>query len=153
MATSSNTFNSDTQPIKRRGKSAKTIMLDAIREEASIGLKESSSKDDAEKAFFKHVAKRAFNLEDPNSTACLKIMADKGWGNIKPVNDFVEFEFSEDAEPHIQAAQVMKAAAEGDLAPDVANMFIQSIKAMIDIAEYTDLKERIAKLEALVDGK
>ena len=46
----------------------------------------------------------------------------------------------------------MSAAARGLIPPDIANTFIQSIKSMIDIEEYTSLKERIAKLEETLNG-
>ena len=36
---------------------------------------------------------------------------------------------------------------------DTGNTFIQSIKAMIDIEEYTDLKDRIDKLEKALNGQ
>ena len=55
--------------------------------------------------------------------------------------------------PHIQAAHVLAAIAEGEIPSDIGNVFVQSIKAMIDIEEYTDLKERIIKLEETLNGE
>ncbi|RKW71286.1 hypothetical protein, partial [Bacillus sp. L75] len=81
------------------------------------------------------------------------LLADKGWASVKPSSEMINFNFDEDALPHIQAAQVMKAAAEGRIPPDIANTFIQSIKAMIDIEEYTDLKTRIENLEKVLAGE
>ena len=64
-----------------------------------------------------------------------------------------------DADPQTQEfpavsapPQVMSAAAKGLIPPDIANTFIQSIKSMIDIEEYTDLKDRIEKIEAALNG-
>lgn len=136
-----------------RGRSNKTLIIEAIREASLIGLNEKSTNEQCEKAFFKHVAVSAFNLEDQNRGMCLKLLADKGWSSIKPTNDLVTFEFDEEARPYVQASQVMTAAAKGVIPTDIANTFIQSIKAMIDIEEYTDLKERIEKLEAALNGE
>jgi hypothetical protein len=145
-------FSSTNQP-KGRGKSTKTLILDMLREESLLELDSKSSKQDAEKAFFKHVALRATNFEDPNSGMCLNLLANKGWANVKPSNETVSFDFDQAAEPHIQAGQVMLAASSGIIPPDIANTFIQSIKAMVDIEEYVDLKARIEKLESALNGE
>ena len=138
--------------LPARGKSKKNLILDMLRAKAMLGLKAKSTNEQAEQAFFHHVAESAFNLEDNNRGMCLKLLADKGWASVKPSSELIEFEFDDKADPHIQAAQVMSAAARGLIPPDIANTFIQSIKSMIDIEEYTSLKERIAKLEETLNG-
>ena len=153
MATSSTTFGTDNQPSKGRGRSAKNLILEMLREESLIDLTPESTKEGAEKMFLKHIAVRAFNAEDSNSGMCLSLLANKGWPNLKPSNETVQFEFDKDAPPHVKASQVMYAAANGLLPPDIANTFIQSIKAMIDIEEYTSLKDRIEKLEKALSGE
>jgi len=65
----------------------------------------------------------------------------------KSVNELVEFTFPKKAKPHEQAAAVLEAIAKGVIPNDVGNTFIQSIKAAIDIEEYTDLKTRIEEIE------
>ena len=47
----------------------------------------------------------------------------------------------------------MKGIADGVIPPDIGAQFVSSIKSMIDIEEYTDLKERIEKLEATLNGE
>jgi hypothetical protein len=152
MAKSSTTFNEESQPSRRRGRSNRTIILEMMKEQSMLDLDESSTKEQCEKAFFKEVATSAFDPEDSNRGMCLTLLANKGWSNVKPSNEMVEFDFDINAEPHMQAAQVMKAASEGCIAPDIASSFISSIKAMVDIEEYTDLKARIEKLEAVLNG-
>ncbi len=66
---------------------------------------------------------------------------------LKATSPMVEFNFTKESEPHIQASEVLQAVSNGQLAPDIGNMFIQSIKAMIDIEEYTNLKQRIEEIE------
>ena len=151
MATSPTTLKKGDN-LPARGRSAKTLILEMMREESLIGLNDGSTKEQCEKAFLKHIASRAFNAEDPASGMCLTLLTNKGWPNLKPSNETVEFEFDKEALPHIQASQVMYAAANGFIPPDIANTFIQSIKAMIDIEEYTNLKDRIEKLEAALNG-
>tara|TARA_R110000851_G_C13069232_1_gene564723 strand:- start:1681 stop:2142 length:462 start_codon:yes stop_codon:yes gene_type:complete len=151
MATSPTTLKKGDN-LPARGRSAKTLILEMMREESLIELNPKSTKEQTEKAFLKHIAVRAFNSEDPNSGMCLSLLTNKGWPNLKPSNETVEFDFDKDALPHVQASQVMYAAANGFIPPDIANTFIQSIKAMIDIEEYTDLKERIIKLEETLNG-
>jgi len=152
MANSSTTLKKGDN-LPGRGRSAKTLILEMMREESLIDLTPKSSKEEAEKAFLKHIAVRAFDTEDNNSGMCLTLLSNKGWPNLKPSNETIHFDFDEDALPHIQAAQIMKGAACGQIPPDIANTFIQSIKAMIDIEEYTDLKTRIEKLEAALNGE
>ena len=67
--------------------------------------------------------------------------------DVKSVSPMVEFEFPKDAKPHIQASHVLYAMSKGLIQSDIGNVFIQSIKSMIDIEEYTDLKERIERIE------
>lgn len=151
MASSSTTLKKGDN-LPARGRSAKTLILEMFRENSLLELNGKSTKEEAEKAFLKHIATRAIDPEDSNSGMCLNLLANKGWPNLKSSNETVEFDFDREALPHIQAGQVMFAAANGLIPPDIANTFIQSIKAMIDIEEYIDLKARIEKLEKALSG-
>ena len=111
MATSTTTLKKGDN-LPSRGRSAKTLIIEMMREESLIDLSPKSTKEQAEKAFLKHIAVRAFNPTDPNSGMCLSLLTNNGF-----------------------------------IPPDIANTFIQSIKAMIDIEEYTSLKERIEAIE------
>ena len=148
----SNTTLKKGDNLPARGRSNKTIILEMLREKGHLSLGKDATKEEAEKAFFHNVATSAFDLEDQNRGMCLKLLADKGWASVKPSSEMIEFEFDINAPPHVQAAQVMKGVSEGKISPDIGNTFVQSIKAMIDIEEYTDLKERIEKLEATLNG-
>ena len=150
MATSKTTLKKGDN-LPARGRSNKTLILETLREKGHLKLRKNSTKDKAEKAFFNEVATAAFNLEDQNRGMCLKLLADKGWASVKPSSEMINFDFSELDLPHVQAAKVMKAAADGLIPPDIANTFIQSIKAMIDIEEFTNLKDRIMALEKLIN--
>ena len=147
MAITKTSFSKTKQPTRGRGKSTKTVILDAIRECALDGLPTNAPKDKVEKAFFKHVAKEAFNPDGSNSSMCLKLLADKGWANLKPSNELVTFPFDPNAELHVQAGQVLNAVALGDLPSDIANNFINSISSMLKIQELTDFEERLRAIE------
>lgn len=136
-----------------RGRAKRTLILDAIIKESLLDLDKSATRDEAEGALFGHMAKRALTIDDQNSGMILKILMDKGWASLKSNSELVNFEFSKDAKPHVQAAQVLKAASDGVIPPDIANTFISAIKSMIEIEEYTDLKDRIVKLEAALSGE
>lgn len=150
MATSKTTLKKG-ENLPARGKSKKNLILDMLKAKSMLDLKKKSTNEEAEQAFFHHVAESAFNLEDNNRGMCLKLLADKGWASVKPSSELIEFDFDDKALPHIQAAQVMSAAAKGLIPPDIANTFIQSIKSMIDIEEFTNLKDRIMALEKLIN--
>ncbi len=133
-------FSKDKQPTKRkpRGKSERTKILDAMKR---MGRTETG--------FYNELITRAFN---PDDNFTFKEVLSRISPIPKAVSPMVEFTFPKDAKPHTQAAFVLDAVATGRIPSDIGNMFIQSIKSMIDIEEYTDLKDRIEKLESLLDG-
>lgn len=135
MVAKKNTFSKDKQPRKRkpRGKDKRTLILDAMKREGKT-----------QESFYDMLIQRAFDLED---NFAFKEVLTRMYPVPKAVAPMVEFEFPKKAKPHIQAAHVLEAVSKGVIPSDIGNMFIQSIKAMIDIEEYTDLKERIIKIE------
>lgn len=132
-------FNKDNQPKKGRGKSERTKILDAMKRQAKT-----------EDGFYDELVTRAFNPED-NFT--FKEVLARMSPIPKAVSPVYKFDLPKSAKPHEKADYVLTAIAEGDLPSDIGNICIQAIKAMIDIEEYTDLKERIIKLEAALNGE
>lgn len=134
-------FDSDNQPSQRRGrgKSERTKILEAMGRAS-----------ESEDSFYDMLIVSAFNPEDSFAKSeLLKRMAPLK----KPTMPEVEFEFDEGAKPHVQASQIMKAAADGLIPPDIANTFVSSIASMMKIQEITDLEERLKALEAIKDEK
>lgn len=133
------TFTEDKQPLKRRGKSERTKILEAMER-----------KEKTEDGFYDLLVQRAFNPEDQF-----------GFGEMlkrispipKQVAPNISFDFDKKLKPHDQAAQVMNAIATSKIPPDLGVLFVHAIKSMIDIEEYTDLKERIEKLEVVLNGE
>lgn len=142
-------FSSDYQPSERpnRGRSQRTIILESIREASLIDLNEKSTKEEVEKAFIKHTAKRAFDVDDQNSAMLLKLLWDKGWGSIKSTQASVNIDLDVNASALEQVKVVLAAMADGDIPPDVASSVIGSIKDVISISEHTELAERIKSIE------
>jgi hypothetical protein len=138
-------FDANNQPKERkpRGRSNKSKVLEGIME----ALPNCETKEEAEAAYFKHVALRAFDLEDKDSPTLLKLLGDKGWGSAKPSLDCVSFDFPMDGTPAQRAFAVIEAISNETLAPDIGVMIVGIVKDAIIIEESTDLKERINAIE------
>ena len=136
-------FTEDQQPTKRRGKSNKSKVLEGIKA-AVTGCE---SKEEAEKEYFKHVAERALNPDDKDSSTLLKLLGDKAWSSVKPSVAPVEFDFPVDGTPTEKSLSIIDAIATGTIAPDIGQMMVGIIKDAVMIEEGTDLKLRIEELE------
>jgi len=128
-------FSKENQPKVKRGrcKSERTKILEAMQRAGKT-----------EEGFYDLLIERA---NDPDDNFTFKELLSRFSPIPKAVSPLVEFEFPKDAKPHVQAAYVLAAVSEGIIPSDIGNVFVQSIKAMIDIEEYTDLKERIEAIE------
>lgn len=133
MAKTKTSFTKKAQPKSRRGKTERTKILEAMKR---AGVTESG--------FYDMLVERATDAED-NFT--FKELLVRMSPIPKAVAPLVKFEFPKKDKPHIQAAYVLDAVSKGIIPSDIGNTFIQSIKAMIDIEEFTNLKERIEKIE------
>lgn len=135
-----------------RGKSNKTRLLEAIRQECLLNLSPDSTKEEAEIAHFRHVAMRAYSGEaDKDSGMLLKHLGDKCWPNLKPVMGTVEFDFDPSADESTQAKQILAAASSGIITPDVAQMFVGMMASMLKVEEVTEIKDRLERLEELLE--
>tara|TARA_R110000851_G_scaffold332318_1_gene508084 strand:- start:42 stop:497 length:456 start_codon:yes stop_codon:yes gene_type:complete len=151
MAKSSTTLGGGDN-LPARGKSNKTRILEAMRAVAFEGLTGASTKEECEIAFFKSVVKRASNVDDKDSAQMIKVLADKGWASVKPVMDMVAFEYPENGTITQRANAILKAVADGLLAPDVGLSLLSGMEKASTIEANSELKDRIEKLEALING-
>lgn len=147
MAKTKTSFTNDDQPEKRRGRSFKNKMLDIIREEALIEAKPDMSDKDAEKAYLTHFARRAFNAEDNASPMLSKELLSKSYPSLKSTMPTVNFDFTVKATASEQANEIIKAASEGVIPPDVAQIFITSLASMMKIEEVTEIANRLTEIE------
>ncbi len=134
-----------------RGRAFKTILFDVMRETSQLGLTPESTKDDAEKAFITHAAGRAFDPTDTASSTILNEFMKRTFPPLKPTGEAVKFNFPLDGTATERTASVLKAVSDGEIPVDVGQTIIGIIKDSVIIEEGTDLKERIAKLEALIN--
>lgn len=146
MATSSTTFKAG-ESNPGRGKSFKNKLLEVIRAESLINATPETTKEEAEKLYLTHVAMRAFDSTDNASGTLLKELLNKSYPTLKSTMPTVDFEFNKNAKPVDQASQILKAASDGIIAPDVAQIFISSIAAMMKIEEVTEIANRLSEIE------
>lgn len=133
MAKSGTTFGKNKQPSKGRGKSERTKILEAMKREGKT-----------ENGFYDLLIQKAFNVKDKFT---FKELLARMSPIPKAVSPVYKFDLPKNSKPHEKADYVLTAIADGDLPSDIGNICIQAIKAMIDIEEYTDLKERIEAIE------
>lgn len=135
-----------------RGRSNKSLILEALRRESFENLTENSSNEESTVAFFQHIIRRAQSGEaDKDSGMLLKWLGDKGWASLKPVMGAVEFDFDVNATESEQAKQILKAASEGHITPDVAQMFVNMMTGMLKIEEVTEIKQQLSELQEVVE--
>lgn len=139
MAKSSTTFGKDKQPSKGRGKSERTKILAAMERAGKT-----------EDGFYDLLMEKAFN---PDDNFTFKELLNRISPMPRAVNPLYEFDLPKNSKPYEKAGFVLDAISTGILPSNIGNDCIQAIKAMIDIEEYTDLKERIEKLEATLNGE
>ncbi|VVD90822.1 hypothetical protein PCO31110_01610 [Pandoraea communis] len=127
-------FTSDNQPAKRRGKTPKTLLLEALKNEAGID----------EAAFYELIVRRAITGEDPMLTR--EILA-----RLQPIHKAtlpdVQFEIPRGTAPVDKVVAIIDAVADGKCPPDVGDMMIGMIKNMLDIYNVTELAEKVRRIE------
>ena len=144
------TFTANNQPDsdkKKRGKSFKTLLMDAIQEDSLLELKDNPTKEDIERAFIKHVAVRATDIKDKDSATLLKELLSKSYPALKSALAPIKFDLPENPTPIETADAVMKAVSDGHIPPDIGVMLIQAAKHSIDIEMATEVKDRLAAIE------
>ncbi len=146
-------FGPDYQPENRRHKSFKTLLLQTLKEQALVECGEDATRDEMELAFIGSIARRAYDLKDPSSGMLLKEMLVRAYPALKPTMPLIEFEFDRSGSVGEQVAQILQAASSNQVPPDVANIFVQTLKAAIDIEAATDLKARIEHLESVLNDR
>lgn len=127
--------------------SNKNRVLEGILASSRAGLTGKATRDDAEIAFFKKIADRAFDSEDKDSGMLLRFLGDKAYSSMKPTLGCVEFEFPSEGSPTDKALAIVNAMATAKLPPDIGTLMIGIIKDSVIIEEGTDLKERIESIE------
>ena len=134
-------FSEDKQPVKRRGKAQRTLLLDALKEQSYD-----------EGSFYKLILERAMNPNDPASAMLMKEVLTRLYPNAKPTMPLVEFELPSNSTPVKKVEALEKAVSDGSIPGDLAKVMVDIIKSGLEIGEITDLKDRIEALEAALNG-
>lgn len=149
-------FDSEYQPTRRRTRDKLTLVLESIREANLLDLDETSSRETAEKAVFKFLAKAAFmpSVEEAQlSNTALNLLIKKAWPDNKPTAEKVEFDYDKSSSPSDNANAVLDAVSKGDLAPDIGQMLIGMIKDTLQIVESTELIKRLEEIEKSLSAR
>lgn len=140
-------FTNDDQPDKRRGRSFKNKLLDVIKSESLIGANSKMDHSKLETLYLTHFAKRAFDPGDAASPMLSKELLSKSYPSLKSTMPTVNFNFTVKATASEQANEIIKAASEGVIPPDVAQIFITSLASMMKIEEVTEIANRLTEIE------
>lgn len=152
-------FSSDHQPANRgrRGKDKRTLLLEAIMEtvnattEGSLKDIHLRDKDEAEKLFNMTLVSRAMNRNDSASAALMKEMLDRLHPTNKATLPAIEFPFRENGSASEKIEDVQAAVADGTLPVDMGNTMVNMIVAGIKVFEVTELAERLARIEEMLN--
>ena len=123
-----------------RGKAKRTLFLEAIREQTGQD----------EGGFYRKVVERAMNADDPASSVLMKEVLSRLYPASKPTLPIVEFELTGDT-PIERVRQIETAIADGSIPADVAKIMVDIIKSSIEIEKITELADRIANIERMLD--
>lgn len=134
----------------KRGKDKKTLILDAMRSKALAGVKKGATNDEVETVFFGKIAERAFNDDDPSSAQFMKMLIERVSPALKPSGEKVNFDFDSSLPPCEKADQIIIAASDGIISPEVANIFISSIASMLKIEEVTELRKEVEEIKKML---
>ena len=139
-------FSSTNQP-KGRGRSKKTLILDALRKQAFQGLSAKATTEECERAWFSHLVSCVIDPENKDSGLCLRLITERGWAAIKPSSELVTFDFDPSASATQKAEQILKAVSDGIVPMDYGERFISAINSTTNIEANTELKAEIERIK------
>ncbi|MBU9639587.1 MULTISPECIES: hypothetical protein [Burkholderia cepacia complex] len=137
----SNAFGPGNQPTpgNTRGKSSKTKILNALKKKMNW------SEDD----LYEHIVSEAFvNNNKDMIEIVIKTAVPIPKTTLQPVN----FQYDRNAAYHEKCEVILEAVAAGQIAPDVGQELIYTIKHIASIHEVTELEKRLNDLEDLLRG-
>ena len=130
-----------------RGRSKFSLLMDVIKESSMLDLTPKATQEEAQKAFMKHVASRAFEPSDPVSGQLLSSLINRCFPAIKPVMPECDLGFVDGDSIDDMAAKIVTAAGGGAISPDVAAALMGLLKDKAIINEKGELMRRLEELE------
>lgn len=130
-----------------RGRSKLSLLMDVIKENSMLELTPKATQEEAQKAFMRHVAKRALDPSDPVSGQLLSSLINRCFPAIKPVMPECDLGFADGDSIDDMAAKIVSAAGSGTVSPDVAAALMGLLKDKAIINEKGELIRRLEELE------
>lgn len=130
-----------------RGRSKFSLLMDVIKESSMLELTPKATQEEAQKAFMKHVASRAFEPSDPVSGQLLSSLINRCFPAIKPVLPECDLGLQDGDTIDDMAAKIVSAAGSGTVSPDVAAALMGLLKDKAIINEKGEIMRRLEELE------
>ena len=133
MAANSTTFGKGKQPSKRRGKSERTKILEAM-----------SRAGKTEEGFYDELVARA---ENPDDNFTFKELMSRLSPIPKAVAPTIKFDLDENGKNREKAEQIIVGISKGNIPPDLGNQLIVSMSSLMNIKEKTEFEDRLKAIE------
>lgn len=133
MAANSTTFGKGKQPSKRRGKSERTKILEAM-----------SRAGKTEEGFYDELVARA---ENPDDNFTFKELMSRLSPIPKAVAPTIKFDLDENGTISEKAEQIIVGISKGNIPPDLGNQLIVSMSSLMNIKEKTEFEDRLKAIE------
>ena len=133
MAANSTTFGKGKQPSKRRGKSERTKILEAM-----------SRAGKTEEGFYDELVARA---ENPDDNFTFKELMTRLSPIPKAVAPTIKFDLDESGTISQKAEQIIVGISKGNIPPDLGNQLIVSMSSLMNIKEKTEFEDRLKAIE------
>lgn len=152
------TFSSENQPANRkpRGKDKRNLLLESLM--AVVNVDEDGEfkevvkdRDAAERLFNMELVKRALNVRDAASAQLMKEVLERLYPTSKATLPAIEFPFRDNGSASEKIEDVQAAVANGTLPVDMGNTMVNMIVAGIKVFEVTELAERLARIEEMLN--
>lgn len=131
-------FSAENQPSKRRGKSFKTMVIDALKKNGKT-----------EEEFIELMVQKAILDGGVYLTELMK----RYYPHNKQTYDVIEFDYDSSWTAVEKADRVMIAVSQGQMPPDVGMILIEGIAKSLGIEEVTELAKRLEAIEKLLDAQ
>jgi len=131
-------FSADNQPSRRRGKSFKTMVIDALKKNGKT-----------EEEFIELMVQKAIVDGGVYLTELMK----RYYPHNKQTYDVIEFDYDSSWTAVEKADRVMIAVSQGQMPPDVGMILIDGIAKSLGIEEVTELAKRLEAIENLLNAQ
>ena len=132
-------FSSDNQPPNKRGKDKRKLLVEALERKGYT-----------EETLYDTIVDMAITGRD---TAMMKELIVRFSPLPKPVAPVFEVDFPDDGTPVEKIDAVIRGIANGIIPADIGKMFAEVIKTGLDVAEVTELAQRLERLEKLLEAQ